>query len=1479
MKFKNKSFKRVFSTIIAAIMLTSILTNLPINTLLANASNYSDLDSQAYSGDDLGAIYTPTKTSFKVWAPTASDVKLKLYKTGSDSEPGAGVISTTQMTKGSQAVWSVDIQGDIKNTYYTYLVTVNGRTNEAVDIYAHSGGVNGNRGMVIDLDSTDPSGWNNDKRVSTPNQTDSIVWEGHVRDFSAASNSGISSKNKGKFLAFTEKGTTVDNDGVHKTGVDYLKELGITHVQLLPIYDYATVDETKNDFSQYNWGYDPKNYNMPEGGYSTNPYDGNSRVKELKQAVQSLHNENIGVIMDVVYNHLYEGVNKDNATCFNLTVPGYYYRQNADGSLANGSACGNETASDRAMYQKFMIDSLVYWAKEYHIDGFRFDLMGLHDVDTMNKIREALDKVDPNIIIYGEPWNAGSTASTKPTAVQGNMYQVNSEVGAFNDKIRDAIKGSCFNKFDKGFVQGASGFEESIKAGVQANATTMAGKNKWSKQPSQTVTYTSAHDNYTLYDKLITSTGKGNYQNRYDDVVAMNRLSASIVLTSQGISFMQAGEEFARSKNGDENSYMSSTNINQLDWERTKTYSDLVSYYKGLIDIRKAYSPFRDPSNTTNGTIYFSWGTNSPANTVAFTMQNKLTSSTEWNYVGVAYNANDSARTINLQGYGTIPSQWVIIAKGDKAGVTSLGTTGSTIEVPARSTVIVVDKESYDAHPVGKNGTVIVKHIDSDTGAEITTAETKTGKAGTSYTTSPATVADYNLSKTPTNASGTFTEGTTTVTYEYKKDNTPKGTVTVKYLDKDTKQEISSSKILTGKFGESYTVNAIDISKYILDKTTLPNNASGTYKEGNQVVTFYYNKKQTKNLLVHYYNPSWTAVKIYAYDESTGTTKKFSGEWPGTNMTSEGDGWWSYEVSDVESGQVIFSNGSQQEPGSREPGYKVEGEVWIQDKKVLPEDPRVVTGKVTVKYIDQDTNNEIAPAKTLSGNVGTSYALTPLDIEGYSSQAAPYNAIGSYTKEDITVVFKYKKTIKLNMNNFVTNLNSPQSLVPITLTATGTGTGILKYKFIVNDGIRDTVIQDYSINNSKVWIPEKSGIYTLKAYLTDETGEVVSKQLLYVINGPLKKLEISSFVANVSSPQNVGTEIVLSTISTGGEGVVQTKFAICDGKEWKLIRGYSAEGNVVWKPTKAGIYQIDTTVKDEMGNTAKKTINYIVNQPNDELKMNSFNATATSDQDVSAPIILSTNSIGGRGTLQTKFAIFDGSKWKLLKGYSTDAAAVWIPEKAGIYQIDATVKDESGNISRKSITYVVKDNMTKLTITDFSASLQSPQNAGTSITLNTISTGGKGTCQTKFAVFDGVKWSLIKDYSAASNVVWKPSAEGNYQINATVKDEAGNISMRSMTYKVTNSSAQLDLKVNVSLESPQALGSTIILKTEITGGVGIIQSRFIILDGASVNLLQDYSNKGYTLWKPTKAGVYTIIVSVNDETGKQAYKTVNYVIK
>ena len=391
------------------------------NTAYAAEKKYShELDKQAYDGNDLGANYTKEKTTFKVWAPSAEKVYLKRYTTGSDIEQGARVISNLKMLKGDNGIWYYTVFGDIKNTYYTYIVTTDGKAQETCDIYAKAVGVNGNRAMVVDLNSTDPDGWDKDKHITYDSPTDTVVWEVHVRDFSISPDSGVTDANKGKYLAFTEKGTTLNSQGVISTGIDYLKELGVTHVQLLPVFDYATIDETQD--GAFNWGYDPKNYNVPEGSYSSDPYDGNVRINEFKQMIKALHDAGIGVIMDVVYNHTYTA--KDSS--FQKTVPDYYYRMNKDGTFSDASGCGNETASEHAMFRKYMIDSILYWIQEYHIDGFRFDLMGVHDVTTMNKIREAVDKLDggKKIILYGEPWTGGTIGTSQATAVQSNINKL-----------------------------------------------------------------------------------------------------------------------------------------------------------------------------------------------------------------------------------------------------------------------------------------------------------------------------------------------------------------------------------------------------------------------------------------------------------------------------------------------------------------------------------------------------------------------------------------------------------------------------------------------------------------------------------------------------------------------------------------------------------------------------------------------------------------------------------------------------------------------------------------------------------------------------------------------------------------------------------------------------------------------------------------------------------------------------------------------
>lgn len=672
---------------------------------------YEQYDELAYNGNDLGAVYSKESTSFKVWAPTAQTVKLKLYSTGSDEEENAKLIAEHDMEYDtSNGVWSVTAKGNLAGTYYTFEVTVDGKTQETNDPYAIACGVNGERSMVCDLSLTNPDGWENDKFDRVDKQTEAVVWEVHVKDFSASETSGVSDKNRGKYLAFTETGTTLKGEGSIKTCVDYLKDMGINYVQINPFYDYGSVDEASGDDSQFNWGYDPVNYNVPEGSYSSDPYDGNVRIKETKEMVQALHEAGIGVIMDVVYNHVFDA----EKSCFDKTVPGYYFRHDDDGALSNGSGCGNDTASERAMYRKYMVDSVMYWAQEYHLDGFRFDLMGLHDVETMNQIRDALDTLEngEKILMYGEAWNL-STNSTAELANQGNMDNLSTRIGAFNDGIRDAIKGSNFNAAEGGFVQGV-GSRVGVKNGI------IAATMEWSTQPSQTVSYTSCHDNMTLYDKLVASV-KGtdaDYRARDEELVGMNKLAAVSVLTAQGTSFMLAGEEMARSKDGDHNSYKSSVELNQIDWNNLTEFSDLVKYYKGLLDLRKSYAPFMCDDNTAidNLTIY-----KETSKKVLGYMYSNTDADNGWNKLVCILNSDSEDAQVKLEGEN-LPESWVVVANGDTAGVEKIEEiSGYTVTVKAGEALIFVDKESFDKSKITAEKTSIDSLPDVVTATELAT--------------------------------------------------------------------------------------------------------------------------------------------------------------------------------------------------------------------------------------------------------------------------------------------------------------------------------------------------------------------------------------------------------------------------------------------------------------------------------------------------------------------------------------------------------------------------------------------------------------------------------------------------------------------------------------------------------------------------------------------------------------------------------------
>jgi pullulanase len=559
-----------------------------ILSFFKSAKSQTDFSSYTpYTGNDLGVTYTPQKTTFKVWSPTVQVMQLKLYENGLDGE----AYDNINFTKKNN-VWIAEVKADLKNKFYTYQGIARTappplKYNEVPDIYAKAVGVNGKRGMVVDLSKTNPTGWNTDKSPFTGGLNDAIIYELHVRDATIHTNA----KNKGKFLGLTETG--LKNSKGEAVGLDHIKNLGVTHVQLLPCYDFFTVDETIKDNPQYNWGYDPLNYNVPEGSYSTNAYDGNVRIKEFKTLIQTLHKNNLAVIMDVVYNHTMFG----KESYFNQLVPNYYYRQDEKGAFSNASGCGNETASDRAMYRKFMVESVVHWVKEYHIDGFRFDLMAIHDIETMNLIATTLRKIKPNIILLGEGWTSGaSPLPDEKKALKKNAYKMNN-VAVFSDDIRDGIKGSVFDAKDSGFVSGKAKEAMSIQFGLIGAiqhpnidfSKVNYSKEAYTKQPHQMIAYNECHDNHTLWDRLINSHPTENDNIRKERY----KLAMAIVLTSQGVPFIHAGQEFCRTKQGEENSYKSSDTINALDWERMEAFNDVQQKIKDLIRIRKLHFAFR----------------------------------------------------------------------------------------------------------------------------------------------------------------------------------------------------------------------------------------------------------------------------------------------------------------------------------------------------------------------------------------------------------------------------------------------------------------------------------------------------------------------------------------------------------------------------------------------------------------------------------------------------------------------------------------------------------------------------------------------------------------------------------------------------------------------------------------------------------------------------------------------------------------------
>lgn len=635
-------------------------------------------DYPVYEGTDLGLSYSREKSTFKVWAPAAEAMQIKIYEKGIGGDP----LQTSAMELGDQGVWKITIAEDLLGKHYAFQTQYNGQWNaEVTDPYVKAVGVNGLRGQVINWNMTLPKGWNDDRSPALSNFNEIVIYEMHVRDMTSHPSSG--SGYTGEYFGLIEEGTRSPQGEM--TGLDHLKELGITHVHLLPVFDHRSIDETRLREPQYNWGYDPLNFNVPEGSYTSYPENCTVRIAEFKQMVHTFHKNGIRVIMDVVYNH----TGQTEESIFNQLVPGYYYRQNAEGGFSDASACGNETASERAMFRKYMLESMRYWVEEYHIDGFRVDLMGIHDIETMNLISKELHGIDPTIFIYGEGWKAGdSPLADDQLALKHNTPQLEG-IAAFSDDVRDAIKGHVFTHDATGFISGNETLKESIKFGVVAATqhpqvdygNVNYSEGAWAPGPDQCMTYFSCHDNHTLWDRLTISRPEASESEK----LMMHKLAGAIALTSQGISFLHAGVDMVRTKNGVENSYNSPDEINQIDWNRKTQYRDIFEFYQGLIAMRKAHPAFRMTSTAAIQKNLQFLDTDSEL-LVGYTI-NGAAVGDEWSRICVFFNGSDEAQDIDLPA-----GNWKVVVMDGKIDSEGLGLSkGGEFSISRNSALVLVE--------------------------------------------------------------------------------------------------------------------------------------------------------------------------------------------------------------------------------------------------------------------------------------------------------------------------------------------------------------------------------------------------------------------------------------------------------------------------------------------------------------------------------------------------------------------------------------------------------------------------------------------------------------------------------------------------------------------------------------------------------------------------------------------------------------------
>lgn len=1376
-----------------------------------------------YDGNDLGCVYTKESTTFKVWSPTASKVILCRYTTGTDGEKGAKKIEEKEMTKGSGNVWSCKVDGDIVNTYYTYKVTNNGNTSEAVDIYAKAVGANGQRAMVVDLDSTDPKNWDTDYKRSAQKISDVITWEVHVNDFSnQGSQAGFSDENRGKYLAFTEDGTKLSGTD-YETGIAYLKKLGITHVQILPMYDYGSVDETKagQTDSNYNWGYDPVNFNAPEGSYSTNPYDGNVRINEMKQMIQALHDAGIKVIMDVVYNHTYVKGNQEMAF-FDDIVPGYYYRSNSQG-YTNGSGCGNEVRTQAYMANKFIRESMLYWASEYNLDGFRLDLMGLYDTTTIKDIRNDMDAAfgKDTMVIYGEGWGCG--VQYEDCAGKWNSWTLaDSNIGLFNDSGRDCIHGTANAEHvgQIGMLQqnistgkGVEGDKYPLSLYGMIQGAAGRSQDQWwmwraycYKNSDQSITYSSCHDNMALWDKLA-ETIKDN-----GTLVKLNKMNAGILFSCHGGTFIQAGEEFGRSKDGIENSYSSGAKVNQLDWTRVKDYNEIVEFYKGMIGIRKAFSGFRTvytsasenlPANSANGGFQnvgnnnmtnvegFNDCSNSVIHKIGFYLSNNV--SGEWNKIAVLMNNDTTDATATLSG----ASSWVLVSNGKKASVEGVETVNSNkITVPGKSVVVAVPKDTFDANPnVGKTNaaptiTVDNANLEVAPGESVSFTVTAKDADGDKVTLSASDLpkgAEFDAT------TGVFTwdsatKGTHTVTFTAT-DGTAKSSkeVTIKVSSataslEELVAEIEAANLSKDDFTEQVFSNlqtALDNAKNLIEQS---NPSEEDYRKASNALQSAYDKVKEEKT---------ARENLKAYVETA--TKEID------NADSSVDADLLKDAKEVLKEAETLLNGTA----------KAMAYTFAQDNLTDSVNALATVGMETGIHVSTSFSNPYiyiwtgsgTSAKKLAGEwPGT--ALKEKDAEGNYFYDLP--AEGTYN-----VIINDGLTGKKQTQDLTGNEGS--ILITVAGSSSSTddnGNAIYTAETKkVSDGGSAPEITKESLNS----VIETAKKYDSEAY-TEDSYEALETQITeaekvagdkdatqLIINQQARALRaaILSLVAtkeDVIDPTVSPTETTAPPVKT--EEPTETPDAATDPT---TVPGTTDDGK---SPTPSASVKPSPTPdsSSEPSQTSSVTETALpqstasltpgtnvpgnVNTPTDsavngqvsDLKIKSVSCNPVLCQVVNKNVKISVAAEGGTGSQQYKFEIYKGSKLVTSSEYNNSNTFVYKASSAGTYTFKVYVKDEHNVEVSKTKKFIFVSKALSLKI--------SKRVAKKKVTLTVSASGGLKSYKYKY-VIKNAKGKTVKKtgFVSKKKLIWKPTKKGTYKVTITVKDSTGTTKSKTITVK------------------------------------------------------------------------------------------------